>query len=88
MLRGAVGPRSLVIIQSEMTDSEGKVRPRLVVYQHVFPSCSRSRSAMSRSKNNNNENTFYDGRALVVFIPSVVRRENMEGPKNQKCDSL
>lgn len=28
---------SSVIIQSEMTDSEGNVWPRLLVYQHLFP---------------------------------------------------
>lgn len=32
MLQGAVGPQSLVIIQAEITDSEGIVWLHLVVY--------------------------------------------------------
>lgn len=32
MLRGAIGPQSLVIIQSEITDSESNVWLHLVVY--------------------------------------------------------
>lgn len=35
MLQGAVAPQSLVIIQAEITDSEGIMWLHLVVYSHV-----------------------------------------------------
>lgn len=48
-LQGAVGPRSLAIIQAEMTDSEGIMWPRLVLYVRFLPTRGRSTGSVFKT---------------------------------------